>query len=77
MYEIGVALVGAGFIGPVHVEALRRLGLPIRGILGCDADESQRAARQLGLPRAYATLDEVLADPAVQSVHPAVPNVLT
>jgi predicted dehydrogenase len=76
MFDIGVAVVGAGFIGPVHVEALRRLGLSIRGILGCDEAESQRAAQSLGLPRAYGSLDEVLADPTVQSVHLAVPNVL-
>ena len=76
MFDIGVAVVGAGFIGPVHVEALRRLGLPVRGILGCDQAESDRAARDLGLPKAYTSLDEVLADPGVQSVHLAVPNVL-
>ncbi len=76
MYDIGVAVVGAGFIGPVHVEALRRLGLPVRGILGCDDAESQRAMKSIGLPKAYASLDEVLADPSVQAVHLAVPNVL-
>jgi predicted dehydrogenase len=76
MYDIGVAVVGAGFIGPVHVEALRRLGLPVRGILGCDDAESQRAKKTLGLPKAYGSLDEVLADSTVQSVHLAVPNVL-
>ena len=31
-----VAVVGAGFIGPVHVEALRRLGIQVTGILGVD-----------------------------------------
>jgi predicted dehydrogenase len=76
MYDIGVAVVGAGFIGPVHVEALRRLGLPVRGILGCDDAESQRAKKTLGLPKAYGSLDEVLADSTVQAVHLAVPNVL-
>ena len=76
MTDIGVAVVGAGFIGPVHVEALRRLGLPVRGILGCDAAESQRAMKTLGLPKAYTGLDEVLADASVQAVHLAVPNVL-
>ncbi len=76
MHDIGVAVVGAGFIGPVHVEAVRRLGLPVRGILGCDRAESERARDSLGLPKAYADLDEVLADPHVQSVHVAVPNVL-
>lgn len=76
MYNTGVAVVGAGFIGPVHVEALRRLGLPIRGILGCDAAESQRAMASLGLPKAYGSFEEVLADASAQSVHLAVPNVL-
>lgn len=76
MYDIGVAVVGAGFIGPVHVEALRRLGLPVRGILGYDATESQRAMKTLGLPRAYQSLDDVLVDASVQAVHLAVPNVL-
>ena len=38
---------------------------------------SRRSAQQkLGLPKAYKSIDEVLADPAVQVVHLAVPNVL-
>ena len=76
MRDLGAAVVGAGFIGPVHVEALRRLAIPIRGILGCDAAESESAKAKLGLPRAYRDLDEVLADDSVQAVHLAVPNVL-
>jgi predicted dehydrogenase len=75
-FDVGAAVVGAGFIGPVHVEALRRLGVAVRGILGCDRAESQSARQALGLPRAYESLDEVLADSAVQAVHLAVPNVL-
>ena len=76
MYDIGTAVVGAGFIGPVHVEALRRLGVRVTGILGCDDNESQSAQAALGLPKAYASFDEVLADEAVDAVHLAVPNVL-
>ena len=35
MFEsIVVAVAGTGFIGPVHVEALRRLGIKVKGILG-------------------------------------------
>ncbi len=74
MHEIGAAVVGAGFIGPVHVEALRRLGVAVTGILGVDEAESESAAAQLGLPHAYASFDEVLADEAVDSVHVATPN---
>jgi len=68
--------VGAGFIGPVHVEALRRLGINIRGILGCDPAESESAKRAQNLPRAYKDLDELLADKTVEAVHLCVPNVL-
>ncbi len=75
-HNIRTAVVGAGFIGPVHVEALRRLGVTITGILGADDRESQSAQQKLGLPRAYKSLDEVLADDTVQAVHLAVPNVL-
>jgi predicted dehydrogenase len=46
----------------------------VAGILGVDAAESQRAAQALGLPKAYASFDEVLRDGEVQSVHLAVPN---
>ncbi len=76
MRSIGIAIAGSGFIGPIHVEALRRLGMPIRGILGINQEESEAASAALGLPRGYASYDEILSDPDVQSVHLAVPNVL-
>jgi predicted dehydrogenase len=74
MAEINIAIIGAGFIGPVHVEALRRLGIGIAGILGADKVESLSAKEKLGLPKFYESYDEVLRDDAVQSVHIAVPN---
>src|ERR1700759_1570607 len=76
LHQIKTAVVGAGFIGPVHVEALRRLGVTITGILGVDDKESTSAQQKLGLPRAYKNIDEVLGDPNVNAVHLAVPNVL-
>lgn len=70
----GVAMAGAGFIGPVHVEALRRLGIPVAGILGVDEAESRRAAAALGIPKAYRSYEELLGDPSVDAVHIATPN---
>ncbi len=72
--RLGAALVGTGFIGPVHVEALRRLGRPVVGVLGSSPEKSQTAARALGLEKAYASLDDVLTDPAVGVVHLTSPN---
>ncbi|MSU79372.1 MAG: Gfo/Idh/MocA family oxidoreductase [Gemmataceae bacterium] len=68
------AVVGVGFIGPVHVEALRRLGRPIAGVLGSSPEKSRRAAEQLGLSRGYANFDELLADASVGVVHLTSPN---
>ncbi len=75
MAAIGAAVVGIGFIGPVHVEALRRLGHRVVGLLGSSAEKSFLAARDLGIPRGYADLVELLDDPLVQVIHLASPNV--
>ena len=72
--RLSAVVVGTGFIGPVHGEGLRRAGVHVAGIVGSSPEKSQLAAEQLGLPRGYATLDDVLSDPAVDSVHLATPN---
>ncbi len=74
MRQIGAAVIGAGFIGPVHVEALRRAGAAPLGILGVSDQESRQAAESLGLERAYRSLEEVLTDRLVESVHITTPN---
>lgn len=74
MKRISAAVVGTGFIGPVHVEGLRRAGVRVAGVLGSTPDKSRQMAERLDVPRAYASLDEMLADADVQSVHLATPN---
>src|SRR2546423_6316310 len=71
---IGAAVIGTGFIGTVHVEALRRIGVDVRGVLGSTPDRGAARAERLGVPRAYASLDELLADPTVNVVHVTSPN---
>jgi len=53
-----------------------RAGVPVAGILGISDEESNRAAAALNLPRAYRSFAEVLADPEVDVVHIATPNIL-
>lgn len=74
MKPIRAALVGTGFIGPVHVEALRRLGHTVIGVLGSSPERSCQAAEQLGIPRAYNNYEELLSDRDVQAVHLTSPN---
>lgn len=68
------AVIGTGFIGSVHIGALRRLGVPIAGVLGSSAARGHERAADLGVARAYASLDELLDDPAVTVVHVTSPN---
>ncbi len=74
MARIGVAVVGAGFMGGVHSEALRRAGCEVVGVLGVSPAETERFAAAMGVPRGYRSLAELLADPQIQSVHVATPN---
>lgn len=69
-----VALIGGGFIGPVHTEALRRIGVPVVGVLEFTPELGQKTAQRLAIPKVYSSLDELLADPEVGSVHIASPN---
>ena len=70
----GAAVIGGGFIGPVHVEALRRIGVPVVGLLGSSPERARPTADQLAIARVYRGLDELLSDPKVAAVHVASPN---
>jgi predicted dehydrogenase len=70
----GTAVVGTGFIGPVHVEALRRLGRPVVGILGSSPEKGRTAAAALGIDRAYDSFEDLLKDAGASVVHLASPN---
>src|SRR5215204_1873457 len=65
------AVVGTGFIGVVHVEALRRLGIEIAGVVG---SSPERAAAKPGLPEPYESFEAMLADERVDVVHLTTPN---
>lgn len=72
--DVGAAVIGTGFIGTVHVEALRRIGVNVRGVLGSTPERGTARADALGVPRAYASLEDLLADPTVDVVHVTSPN---
>jgi predicted dehydrogenase len=72
--DIKAAVVGTGFIGVVHVEALRRLGVEVTGIVGSSPERAAQKARAAGLPAPYPSFEAMLADPAVEVVHLTTPN---
>jgi predicted dehydrogenase len=68
------AVVGVGFVGRAHIEALRRLGVPVLGVLDSSPEGSEAARAELHLPRAYRSLEELSADREVDVVHVCTPN---
>ncbi|MFM9106702.1 MAG: Gfo/Idh/MocA family protein [Chloroflexota bacterium] len=68
-------VVGPGYIGPVHIDALRRNGVQVTGLVGSGSDRGIAAAAALGIP-AFATLTDALGAGPVDCVHIATPNYL-
>ena len=72
--EVKAGVVGVGFIGVAHVEALRRLGVEVAGIVGSSPDRAAAKADSIGIDRVYDSVEEMAADPAIDVVHLASPN---
>lgn len=71
---VGAAVVGAGFIGAVHIEALRRLGVKVHGVVSSSPTRAAARSRDLNLPHTYESLEAMLHDKRVQVVHVTSPN---
>ncbi len=77
MKRIGMGLVGVGFIGPHHLEAVRRLGfVDVVGVADSSEASARRKADALGVPKAYASYEALVADPDIHVVHNTTPNAL-
>ncbi len=71
---LGVAVVGTGLAGRMHVNGLRLLpDARVVGAAGSSAEKAAAFARHMGLPRAYRDLDELMEDRAVAVVHVCTP----
>ena len=76
MNKIKVGVVGTGFIGPAHIEALRRLpNVEVAALCEVTAELAKEKADALGIPRSY-TFDELLKQEDIQAIHICTPNFL-
>ncbi len=70
-----MGLVGAGFVGPHHVDAVRRLGfVDVVAVAGSSEASGREKAERLGARRGYGSYQALLDDPEVDVVHVATPN---
>ncbi|HHE05051.1 MAG TPA: Gfo/Idh/MocA family oxidoreductase, partial [candidate division WOR-3 bacterium] len=75
MREINVGIIGTGFIGPAHIEALRRLGnINIAALADIDIDTAKVKAENLNIKKYYGDYKELLKDDSIEVVHICTPN---
>ncbi len=75
--RIGMGLVGAGFAGRHHIDAVRRLGfVDVVAIAGSSDASARERAGALGVAKSYGRYEALIEDPGVQVVHNTTPNYL-
>lgn len=75
MKKIKAGVIGTGFVGPVHVEGIRRSGMAeVMAIAGSSEEAASSKASELGIGRAYGNYMDLIKDPDVQVVHNCTPN---
>lgn len=75
MANLKVGVVGIGFIGVAHMEAIRRIaGIELYGVAVEGRPRARQMAEDFGVPRLYDTVAEMLADPAISAIHNCTPN---
>ena len=74
-HRIGMGLVGPGFAGAHHVDAVRRLGfVDVVAVAASSRASAMRKADALGIPKAYGSYEDLVADLDVDVVHVTTPN---
>jgi predicted dehydrogenase len=72
---IRTAIIGTGFMGRVHLEALRRVEfVEIAAIAGRNAEAAQRLGTGSFVPTIATDYRDILRDPAIDAVHICTPN---
>src|SRR4029453_9929311 len=77
MKRIRMGLVGPGFVGMHHIDAVRRLGF-VDVVAIADGDEALAAtkAEPAGGPKAYGSFRAPAPDPDIHVIHNTPPNFL-
>jgi len=70
-----MGLVGPGFVGAHHIDAVRRLGfVDVVAVAASTEASARKKADALGVPKAYGSFEALIADPDIQVVHNTTPN---
>jgi len=79
MAKLKVGIIGVGFVGEAHIEALRRLSsidIEIKAAAASSLESSKKAAEKLKVPNYYADYQKMLAEEDLDIIHNCTPNYL-
>jgi predicted dehydrogenase len=75
MKTFKAGIIGTGYIGPAHIEALRRLGdVEVVALAEVGQTLADEKAEKLVIPRAYGDYRQLLNDADIDVVHNCTPN---
>jgi predicted dehydrogenase len=68
--NIRAGIVGCGFIGRIHIEALRRLGfVEVTALASHNQDVADKKSKEMSIPKAYGSWKDLVHDDEVDIVH--------
>jgi len=75
MKTIRTAVAGAGFIGPVHIESIRRaVGVEVVALFHPVEKELEAKAESWGIPHGYSDFEKMIAEENFDCIHICTPN---
>lgn len=75
MSRIKAGIIGMGYIGVSHIDAIRRIGFAeLAAVSDVNYELAKKKADEYYIPKCYATADELLADKEITVVHNCTPN---
>lgn len=75
MKKIRAGVIGMGFIGVSHIEAIRRIGFAeLVAVADVNYELAKKKADEYNIPKCYSTVEELLADESIDVVHNCTPN---
>jgi predicted dehydrogenase len=75
MNQVKAGIIGMGFIGVSHIEAVRRIGFAeLIAVADVNFELAHKKSEEYYIRKCYRSVDELLANPEIEVVHNCTPN---
>ena len=72
---VNVGLIGTGYIGPIHLNALARIGgVKVKRVADVNGELARKAAADYNIEQSGTDWREVVRDPGIDVIHNCTPN---